>query len=188
MGVLIGLGQLRSDAGGYLERVVAGETIEVVRRGRLVARIVSVAADRQAPTALPDLVAENGADGRIGLVALRTRAGRYFDRVAAGETISIVWHDKLVARIVSAEPGQGPLARRARNAAAQGLTGPIDLTELRTRPRHYFDRVAAGETIEVARRGKVTARIVSIGGPTQPPRNRLSDDPATTCGHAEESL
>ena len=39
---VIGLGQLRSDACTYLERVAAGETIDVVRRGKLVAQIVSV--------------------------------------------------------------------------------------------------------------------------------------------------
>ena len=39
------LGQLRSNAIGYLEKVLAGETIEVARRGRLVGRIVLVDAD-----------------------------------------------------------------------------------------------------------------------------------------------
>ena len=39
---VIGLGQLRSDACRYLDRVGAGATIDVVRRGKLVARIVSV--------------------------------------------------------------------------------------------------------------------------------------------------
>lgn len=42
MGHVIGLGQLRSHTCGYLERVVAGETFEVVRRGRPVARIASL--------------------------------------------------------------------------------------------------------------------------------------------------
>jgi antitoxin (DNA-binding transcriptional repressor) of toxin-antitoxin stability system len=41
MAELIGLGQLRSHTIGYVERVLAGETIEVARRGELVARIVS---------------------------------------------------------------------------------------------------------------------------------------------------
>jgi len=36
----IGLGQLRNSAAHYVERVAAGETFDVVRRGRLVARIV----------------------------------------------------------------------------------------------------------------------------------------------------
>ena len=46
---VIGLGQLRSDTCAYLERVAAGETIDVVRRGKLVARIVSVGEWRPAP-------------------------------------------------------------------------------------------------------------------------------------------
>jgi len=39
VGELIGLGQLRSNAIGFLERVQSGETIEVARRGKLVGRI-----------------------------------------------------------------------------------------------------------------------------------------------------
>jgi len=99
VGELIGLGQLRSNAIGYLERVLAGETLEVARRGKPVARIVSASGDRPAPTTLPDLVAVNGAGARVGLDELRTRAGRCFDRVAAGETIWVVWRGKMVAKI-----------------------------------------------------------------------------------------
>ena len=40
MAVRIGLGQLKCYACGYLERVSAGETLEIVRRGRLVAFMV----------------------------------------------------------------------------------------------------------------------------------------------------
>lgn len=88
---VIGLGQLRSDACTYLGRVAAGETLEVVRRGKLVARIVSVGDVRVAP------------DARwVGLDELRMRAGRCFDRVAAGQTIEVLRGGKLVARIVSA--------------------------------------------------------------------------------------
>jgi antitoxin (DNA-binding transcriptional repressor) of toxin-antitoxin stability system len=36
----IGLGQLRNSAAYYFDRVAAGESFDVVRRGRLVARIV----------------------------------------------------------------------------------------------------------------------------------------------------
>ncbi len=163
MGELIGLGQLRSNACGYLERVLAGETIEVVRRGRLVARIVSAAGDRSAPTALPDLAAVNGVGGRIGLDALRTRAARYFDRVEAGETISIVWRGRLVAWIVPAtrEPVAAPMSTRPVRVIAGDAGGRIGLDELRTRAGRYFDRVAEGETIEVIRGGRVVARIVS---------------------------
>lgn len=36
----IGLGQLRNSAAYYLDRVAAGESFDVVRRGRMVAQIV----------------------------------------------------------------------------------------------------------------------------------------------------
>jgi antitoxin (DNA-binding transcriptional repressor) of toxin-antitoxin stability system len=88
---VIGLGQLRSNACTYLERVVAGETIDVIRRRKLVARIVSVG-DWMAPDA----------GGCVGLDELRTRAGRCFDRVAAGQTIEVIRGGERVARIVSA--------------------------------------------------------------------------------------
>jgi hypothetical protein len=37
----IGIGQLRAGASAYLDRVAAGETIDVLRRGRVVARVQS---------------------------------------------------------------------------------------------------------------------------------------------------
>jgi antitoxin (DNA-binding transcriptional repressor) of toxin-antitoxin stability system len=38
----IGLGQLRNSAAYYFDRVAAGESFDVVRRGRMVAQIVPV--------------------------------------------------------------------------------------------------------------------------------------------------
>ena len=98
---VIGLGQLRSDACAYLERVAAGETIDVVRRGKLVAQIVPVGDWRRAPIPARSVKVETGRVW-VGLDELRTRAGRCFDRVAAGETIYVVRGGKLLARIVSA--------------------------------------------------------------------------------------
>ncbi|HZE14881.1 MAG TPA: hypothetical protein VE197_03755, partial [Mycobacterium sp.] len=72
-----------------------GETIYVVRGGRLLAQIVSAGDSRMTP-----IPADAG--GRIELDELRKRAGRYFDRVAAGETIEVIRGGKLIARIVSA--------------------------------------------------------------------------------------
>jgi antitoxin (DNA-binding transcriptional repressor) of toxin-antitoxin stability system len=89
---VIGLGQLRSDACTYLGRVAAGETLNVVRRGKLVARIMS------AGDAVP------ATTGSVGLDELRTRAGRCFDRVAAGETVYVLRGGKLVARIDARRP------------------------------------------------------------------------------------
>jgi antitoxin (DNA-binding transcriptional repressor) of toxin-antitoxin stability system len=39
----IGLGQLRNSAAYYFDRVAAGESFDVVRRGRMVAQIVPFA-------------------------------------------------------------------------------------------------------------------------------------------------
>lgn len=152
----IGLGQLRSDACRYLERVAAGETIDVVRRGKLVARIVPVGDWRVAP--IPARSAKPGppnAGGWIGLDELRTRAGRCFDRVAAGETVSVVRGGRLLAHIVAA----GEADRTSRPV---DTVGGIELDELRKRAGRYFDEVAAGQTIDVIRGGKLVARIVSV--------------------------
>jgi prevent-host-death family protein len=149
---VIGLGQLRSDACTYLDRVAAGETIEVVRRGKRVAQIVPVGDWRRAPIPERSVKVEPGS--WVGLDELRTRAGRCFDRVAAGETIYVVRGGKLLARIVSAGdsvPTQIPADAGRR----------IELDELRKRAGRYFDRVVAGQTIEVIRGGTVIARIVS---------------------------
>jgi prevent-host-death family protein len=153
---VIGLGQLRSDTCAYLERVAAGETINVVRRGKLVARIVSVGDWRVAPIPARSVSdAPQDASGWVGLDELRTRAGRCFDRVAAGETISVVRGGRLLARIVSA----GDMRATAPRVDA---SGGIELNELRKRAGHYFDEVAAGQTIEVVRGGRPVARIVSV--------------------------
>jgi antitoxin (DNA-binding transcriptional repressor) of toxin-antitoxin stability system len=152
---VIGLGQLRSDACTYLGRVAAGETIDVVRRGKRVARIVPVGDRRVAPIPARSVkVAAPDAGTWIGLDELRTRAGRCFDRVVAGETVYVVRGGKLLARIVSVDESRGaPLPANA--------GGPIELDELRQRAGRYFDEVAAGQTIEVIRGGKLVARIVS---------------------------
>lgn len=148
----IGLGQLRSDACTYLERVAAGQTIDVVRRGRLVARIVSVGDCKAAPI-IPARSTEGGA--WVGLGELRTRAGRCFDRVAAGETISVIRGDRLLARIVSA--GYAETAPAPVNASFG-----IELDELRKHAGRYFDEVAARQTIKVTRGGRPVAHIVSV--------------------------
>ena len=152
---VIGLGQLRSNTCTYLERVAAGETFDVVRRGKLVAQIVSVGVWRVAPIPARSVkVAAPDAGGWVGLDELRKRAGRCFDRVAAGETIYVVRGGRLLARIVSA--GDSRMTPIRADAGGQ-----IELDELRQRAGGYFDRVAAGQTIEVIRGGKVVARIVS---------------------------
>jgi prevent-host-death family protein len=158
MGDVIGLGQLRSDALTFLERVATGETIDVVRRGKLVARIISVGDCRVAPIparSATDAAADAGA--WVGLNELRTAAGRCFDRVAAGETIQVVRGGRLLAQIVSA--ADSTVASNPEDAA-----GPIELDQLRARTGHYLDRAAAGDEIEIIRGGRVVARIVSAVG------------------------
>jgi prevent-host-death family protein len=155
---VIGLGQLRSDACTYLERVAAGQEIDVVRRGKLVARILPVGDWRVAPIpARAVKVAASNAGGWVGLDELRTRAGRCFDRVAAGETIYVVRGGRLLARIESA--GDSRMTPIPVDAGRR-----IELDELRRRAGRYFDKVAAGQTIEVSRNGKLVARIVSVAG------------------------
>ena len=163
----IGLGQLRNHACGYFERVEAGETIEVIRRGKLVARIEPATgnpADRLSFTRTVDLPVR-GTGGRIGLDEVRTQAGRHFDRVAAGESVEVVWRGKLVARIVSAEgaPLNPPAADQSANTAAGETCVRIGIDELRHRAARYFERAAAGETFEVIKRGRPVGRVVSAG-------------------------
>lgn len=155
---VIGLGQLRNAACAYLERVAAGETIDVVRRGKLVARIAPVGPWRTAP--IPARSVTDGAPdatGWVGLEELRKRAGQCFDRVATGEPIYVVRGGRLLARIVSA--GDSRMAPAVPDAGRR-----IELDELRKRAGRYFDRVAAGQPIEVTRGGKLVARIVSAAG------------------------
>lgn len=150
---VIGLGQLRSNACAYLERVATGETFEVIRRGRLVAQILPVGDWRVAPVPARTVKAAD-AGGWVGLDELRTRAGRCFDRVAAGETVCVVRDGRLLARIVSA--GEERTTTIPPDAVMR-----IELDELRKRAGRYFDTVAAGQSIEVVRGGKLIARIVS---------------------------
>lgn len=122
---------------------------------QVVAQIVSVGDWRVAPIPARSVkVVAPDAGGWVGLDELRTRAGRCFDRVAAGETIYVVRGGRLLARIVSADDSRTtPIPV---DAGQQ-----IELDELRKRAGRYFDRVAAGQTIEVVRGGKLVARIVS---------------------------
>ncbi|MHC9290862.1 type II toxin-antitoxin system Phd/YefM family antitoxin [Mycobacterium sp. LTG2003] len=82
----IGIGQLRGDTRNYVERVAAGETFEVLRRGRPIARL-------QAAHGCHDILIA------VPLNELRTRAARVFDRVAAGETIAVEYHGRTVAAL-----------------------------------------------------------------------------------------
>ena len=85
-----------------MEQVTAGETLEIVRRGRLVAFVVPPFheppsdGDRVGAAEPPTL------NAKIPLSQLRHNAAPYFDRVAAGNIIDVERHGSLVARIVAA--------------------------------------------------------------------------------------
>jgi antitoxin (DNA-binding transcriptional repressor) of toxin-antitoxin stability system len=83
---VIGIGQLRGHTRNYVERVAAGETFEVWRRGRPIARLH--AAHDSHRTLVP-----------VSLSELRTRAARVFDRVAAGETVAVAYRGRTVAAL-----------------------------------------------------------------------------------------
>jgi antitoxin (DNA-binding transcriptional repressor) of toxin-antitoxin stability system len=109
MGAQICLGQLRSDTCGFIDRVSAGETLEIIRRGKLVALIVpDLSFPHQPPNGDERIdVEDRGPDANILLTHLRKNAATYFDRVAAGEIIGIVHHGRLIARILAATRGRG---------------------------------------------------------------------------------
>ncbi|MGV0740960.1 type II toxin-antitoxin system Phd/YefM family antitoxin [Mycolicibacterium sp. XJ870] len=83
---IIGIGQLRGDTRNYVERVASGETFEVLRRGRPIARLH--AAHNAHQMLIP-----------VTLSELRTRAARVLDRVAAGETIAVEHRGRTVAAL-----------------------------------------------------------------------------------------
>ncbi len=152
--VRIGLGQLRSNACAYFERVVSGQTIEIVRRGVLSARIMPIA---DGPKVAPILRSADA--GTCNLDDLRARAGRVFDRVSAGETICVLWNGLLVAQILPAD-----ISTRETSTSGPSVDeGICNVDDFRRRAGEYLDRVAAGETIQVTRRGALVARISSAG-------------------------
>ena len=118
----IGIGQLRSGTLRYVHRAATGDTIEVLRRGRLVAEL-------HAPTGAPPAVgdaAERAYCDRVIAVdvsLIRSQAGRYFDRVAAGEALEIMHHGHAIARICPRAADVGAKPRRC--AASPRIPGLI---------------------------------------------------------------
>jgi prevent-host-death family protein len=102
MAVRICLGQLKHYACGYLEQVSAGETLEIVRRGRLVAFVVPPFLEPSSDVECIGAADPPGPNAKIPLSQLRRNAAPYFDRVAAGNVIDVVRHGRLIARIVAA--------------------------------------------------------------------------------------
>lgn len=102
----IGIGQLRSDTLSYFERVAEGATMTVIRRGKKVARIVPERRQSRMPDQLPESApnVRRSMTVPVALDALRTLAGRYLDRVAAGETLAIIQGGQIIGLVVSPEP------------------------------------------------------------------------------------
>jgi len=92
----VGIGQLRGDTCNYIERVAAGETFVVLRRGRVIGRLS--AAHGLHAMLIP-----------VPLPQFRSRAGHFVSRVAAGETIAVAYNGLTVAAMApldgSAHPG-----------------------------------------------------------------------------------
>jgi antitoxin (DNA-binding transcriptional repressor) of toxin-antitoxin stability system len=98
----IGTGQLRSRILDYLERVSAGEVIEIARRGRLVARMESLTNTRHPGAGRPTPVEPQVVTG-VRVTELRQAAGRVLDRVAGGDVVEVLVEGQAVARIVSSD-------------------------------------------------------------------------------------
>ncbi|GAA2533132.1 hypothetical protein [Mycolicibacterium diernhoferi] len=81
---VIGIGQLRSYTRAYVERARSGETFQVLRRGRPVARLQAV---------------QDGVGVPVPLADLRTRPAQVFDRIAAGATVLVTYRGHNVATL-----------------------------------------------------------------------------------------
>ncbi|CAN3127969.1 hypothetical protein ACNUDN_01737 [Mycobacterium sp. smrl_JER01] len=146
----IGLGQLRSNACGYFEQVLGGQTIEVIRRGAVAGRIVPIDGGPKEPSVV------RSADALMcRLDDVRTRAGRLFDRVGAGETIDVLWRGLLVAQIRPTADGVSD----DRDAQNPGDDGICRVDQFRRSAGYYLERVTGGETLVVTRRGVAVAQI-----------------------------
>jgi antitoxin (DNA-binding transcriptional repressor) of toxin-antitoxin stability system len=90
----IGTGQLRSRTRDVVEDAADGSTIEIVRRGRSVARMESARLSTEQSSDCP-----GRGSTPIQLPELRVRAGRLLDRVAAGDVLEILDRGEAAARI-----------------------------------------------------------------------------------------
>ena len=95
----IGIGQLRSDTCRYVQRVECGEAFQILRRGRAAAELCAAPLSRDL-LLLP-----------VAHTDLRVRAAHFFDRVAAGETIAVEYHGRVVAVLRPCDNGavSGPV-------------------------------------------------------------------------------
>ena len=92
----IGVGQLRAHTCTYIQMVAGGETLRVLRRGRLVALIrpVPVAADDacEAGNLPSDLTPVNRS-------SFRAQAGRHLDHLSTGSRLCVVHNGRPMAEV-----------------------------------------------------------------------------------------
>lgn len=87
----------------------------------------------------------------VGIGQLRGDTRNYIERVATGETFTVLRRGRIIGRL---HPAHG----------LHEMLIPVPLTEFRTRAGFFLGLVAAGETIAIAYNGKTVAAI----GPHQP--------------------
>ncbi|BBZ77830.1 hypothetical protein MANY_31670 [Mycolicibacterium anyangense] len=96
----IGVGQLRADTCRYLQRVAGGDTLQVIRRGRVALRIEPVShqqvtSQRQQEMSGTQVIA-------VQLSHLRSQASRYLDQAGSGCTMHVYHRGQRLAQIRSA--------------------------------------------------------------------------------------
>ena len=100
MAETIGIGQLRADTRAYLQRVADGDTLELIRRGRLTARIEPV--PQHPALALPQRGRSTAGVITVALSGFRSQASRYLDQVGSGSTVHVYHQGQPLAQIRAA--------------------------------------------------------------------------------------
>lgn len=95
MAETIGIGQLRADTCAYLNRVADGDTLEVIRRGQLAARIEPLPQRRRRSRAGGEVIT-------VQLSGFRSQASRYLDWVGSGCTVHVYHQGQALAQIRAA--------------------------------------------------------------------------------------
>lgn len=107
-GYRIGVSQLRSAVVDYMELAAAGRTIELTRRGTVVARVQ--------PTWRRRSVSSSGVALIVHTKQFRNRAGYYMDRVADGAHLEIIYRGRPIGRIEAVTETSQSLSQRPNRA------------------------------------------------------------------------
>ena len=98
----------------------------------------------------------------IGIGQLRSAVLHYLDLAAGGDTIFIVRRGKSLARMYSLDPSVAVGERRC-SCTPNAVPIRASISALRAQAARYFDRIAAGEAVNVICRGREVAHICSCG-------------------------